>query len=160
METLQQNVSYDLFKNLLLFVSGGVVVAIIAIIKFWTNRLWTLSRNLTRPIYVLGPDDKEEREIKELLGHNKFKIRTGTEDGSQKDALWIIRYQAGIDLFSLIAKRKNPMTPVIIYIPFREGTLPPEVFKQINVDYPYCDIVQSRIRLLNTVYTTLGLVFN
>lgn len=155
LESIQGNILY----SLLLILGSALFGGVLTLIAFGFTRARNLAKNLRRFVFIYPMDDEDMHLVKDILTKNKINVRTtGTFEGSEKDAVWVIRYKEGMDLFNLIGKRKNTI-PVVIYYPFRDGKIPDNISAEINKDYPYCEIVNSPMRLMNAVYSDLSLAF-
>lgn len=144
-----------------IWVVGGVVISVFGISLFAFRKARRMSKNLSRPLAIVGSSNDRMAYEKQLLDSTKFFKPINLLDSDYRAAdliddnyrLVVIRYEAGSDHFwSVYEKLQSKQIPVIVYA--KPGEIKEEMPRiQKYLHHTLCN---TPVRLLSDVWAIMA----
>lgn len=147
-------------------VNGGWIIIGLATVfgfgAFILRKSWRMSRNLSRPLAIVGSSEDKMAYEKQLLEDTKFFKPISLLDGDHRAAdlidgnyrLVVLRYEANSDHFwSVYDKLQSDKIPVIVYA--KPGEIKGEDIQRVQ-KYLHHTLCNTPVRLLSDVWTIMS----
>lgn len=129
---------------------------------FIFRKSWRMSRNLSRPLAIIGSSEDKMTYEKQLLESTKFFKPISLLDGDHRAAdlidgnyrLVVLRYEVGSDHFwSVYEKLQSKQMPVVVYA--KPGEINGEDVKRVQ-KYVHHTLCNTPVRLLSDVWAIMS----